>query len=121
MAKTLRVSRKGISEKLRANLLLGDFDPYNSRGWDLIKYMTHHQVSRHALISLATILSGLIGIPFERDYSRRKDLVIKWFDTNYDEIIQFKDCFEIEYQLYGKTTTTKKDSFDLEENNILTK
>lgn len=109
MSKPIRVSRKDISEKLRANLLLGDFDPYHSRGWELIQYLTHHQVSRHALISIATILAGIIGIPFERDYSRRKDLVIKWFDQNYELIMPFKDCFEIEYQLYGKTTTTKKD------------
>lgn len=109
MNKPNRISRTSISEKNRANLLLGDFDPNNSRGMELIEHLTHHQVSRHALISIATILSGIIGVPFERDFSRRKNLVIKWFDMNYDLILPYKDCFEIEYMLYGNTTTTKQD------------
>ena len=94
--------KKGISESKRADAMLGNFNAKKSRGYQLILTILSEPISLASLISLATLLSFLIEIPFSRDYTRRKDLVIKWFDDNYDYIFPFKDKIQANYEVLLK-------------------
>ena len=94
--------RKGVSESKRADAMLGNFDAKKSRGYQFILGILSEPISLSSLISLATIISFLSGIPFSRDYTRRKDLVIKWFDDNYDDIFPFKDKIHANYETLQK-------------------
>jgi hypothetical protein len=47
------------------------------------------------MYSIASILGNLANVPFERDFARRKDLLIKWFDVNYDALEPFLDFVEL--------------------------
>lgn len=85
-----KISRRHASEKVVAQNLLGDFEVKNSRGLAIIESImgenTFDSISRNSLLSLTTVLSKLTQIPFPRNFSRRKALIVKWFDDNADEL-----------------------------------
>ena len=85
-----KISRRHATEKAVAQSLLGDFEVKNSRGLSIIESLmgenTFESMSRNSLLSLTTVLSKLTQIPFPRNFSRRKALIVKWFDDNADEL-----------------------------------
>lgn len=96
-----------MSEKDRAMLLLGDFDAYKSRAWKLIKEMTQNEITRSSLVAFATTVSYLIKKKMKRDYMRRKELLIMWFEENYDEIYKLKDNFCFDFAFNDRMFTIK--------------
>ena len=80
-------SKTLISEKEKTKKLLDGFNPKGSRGEILVhKLLPVERASQNLLISVAQIISSLIGKKLKRDYKRKKTLLIKWFDDNYDII-----------------------------------
>lgn len=82
---THEFSRKFNTEKALAKKLLEDFNAKGSRGEALIEQILHRDIktiSRNGLIGLGTIISGYTGINFPRNNTRKRDLIIKWFDDN---------------------------------------
>ena len=96
----MRLSRKTLPEGVRSDILLGNFQPYQSRGWQFINTIVSHPVSCNGLVSIATVFSEVLQIPLSRDYMRRKALVIKWFDENIDKILPWRNIISIEYAEY---------------------
>ena len=88
--KDKKISRRHSTEKAVAQNLLGDFEVKNSRGLSIIEAFmgenAFESISRNSLLSLTTILSKLTQIPFPRNFSRRKALIVKWFDDNAEEL-----------------------------------
>lgn len=85
-----KISRRHATEKAVAQNLLGDFEVKNSKGLSIIETImgenSFESISRNSLLSLTTILSKLTQIPFPRNFSRRKALIVKWFDDNAEEL-----------------------------------
>jgi hypothetical protein len=42
--------------------------------------------TQQSLIALVNILSIIAGVPFPRDFTRRRTLVFKWFDDHFDRL-----------------------------------
>jgi hypothetical protein len=62
---------------------LGKFKPEGSRGLAFIRKLCCSEgLTREALLALAHVFSNISGVPFRRDYGRRRVLIIKWFDDN---------------------------------------
>jgi hypothetical protein len=73
---------KDISDRHQAG-----FVARGSRGERFIKAMIPQgNVTCHSLAILAKIFSAISGIPFHRDYTRRRALVIKWFDDHIETL-----------------------------------
>lgn len=84
------LSRKFSSEKTVAETLTGDFTIENSRSISIIEEMfneKYEKICRHNLVKLAKEISKKINVTFQRNYGRRKILVIKYFDENLEKII----------------------------------
>lgn len=97
------LSRRHASEKHVADTLLGDFRPITSAGFKLIQEMAgcsqcYDDLSRNLLLSLATVVSTILDIQFPRNFSRRKSLIVKWFDINYDRISPIKNNIRVEFK-----------------------
>ena len=58
------------------------FEAYRSRGYSALLSILREPISYQALSSLAFILSVYLNIKIEREYMRRKEMLIKWFDEN---------------------------------------
>jgi hypothetical protein len=42
-------------------------------------------LDRESLLALAKIISVLIDVPFQRMFTRRRSLIVKWFDMNLEK------------------------------------
>jgi hypothetical protein len=83
-----RVSdRAHMLEKEISDIHLGGFQLEGSRGWQFIQdLIPDGNVKCQSLIQLARVFSAISGIPFHRDYTRRRALIVKWFDDHIDEL-----------------------------------
>jgi hypothetical protein len=93
-----RISDRGHKpEKEISEEHLGKFNPEGSRGLALIQRMCHsYSLTRESLVVLAQVFSAISGIAFHRDYTRRRTLVIKWFDDNFDRLQSLGSLFTLE-------------------------
>jgi hypothetical protein len=83
-------SRTTTSERDIAEFQLGDFNPELSRGMSLARMvLPEGELTRRILFSWATLLAGLAHLRLPRNSTRRRDLLIKWLDDNYDELKPF--------------------------------
>jgi hypothetical protein len=73
------------NERAIADAKLDGFHEDGSRGQALLEriYPGGH-LTRRALYSFLSIISALAGVPLERHMTRRRSLLVKWLDVNYD-------------------------------------
>jgi hypothetical protein len=70
-------------EKEISDMHLGAFKAEGSQGDQFVQGMTGGvSLTRESLVSLAQVFSSLSGISFPRDFTRRRALVVKWFDDH---------------------------------------
>jgi hypothetical protein len=86
-----------MSERDIAELRLGVFQAASSRAAHRLRLMyPHGDLTRRALYSFASLLSFLTGVKLARDFSRRKDLLVKWLDDNFDTLEPYLQFFELD-------------------------
>lgn len=88
-----------MSDKQRINQLqyekallkekLGGFDPKSSIAWTKLTDRYGPKISLDEMLSLAQAVSSVLNVPLTREYKRRKDMLIKWFDEHFDVIWPF--------------------------------
>ena len=94
--------RSSHAERERTQFLLGDFQAQGSAGLELLHSLYPFELSRSALISLATVFSELIDVPLERDIKRRKELLIKWFDVNISAVKPWAARMTLDISTYSE-------------------
>lgn len=94
--RVLRIySRKHNTEKELSQNLLGDFKVQNSKGKELIEEIFGVElklISNTALINVTLVVSNMICQKCPRNFKRKKDLIVKWFDDN-AELINAIKCY----------------------------
>jgi hypothetical protein len=76
---------------------LGKFTPDGSRGLEFVQRMCRsYSLTRESLIVLAQVFSAISCIPFHRDFTRRRILVIKWFDDHIEDLEPLGVLFTLE-------------------------
>lgn len=106
------LSRKYNSEKTVTHNLLDGFVAKGSRGESLIEDILGYpinQVSLNGLIKITSLVSDLIDIKFPRNYRRKKDLIVKWFQENAEIIEAYKHYFTIEYDQNSEEIESKQE------------
>ena len=88
-------NRSLMSEKQIADFRQGRFVPDGSRGKSLLENLYDGELTRRSLYSFTTLLAALAGIKLPRDFTRRKDLLIKWLDDNYDKVQPYAQFFKL--------------------------
>jgi hypothetical protein len=78
-------------ERVVSEQHLGHFKPEGSRGHEFIQRVCRYEnVTRESLVALAQVFSAASGIPFPRDFTRRRALVIKWFTDHVDALEPYR-------------------------------
>lgn len=72
-----------VKEKLKG------FDPKTSRAWTSLTSRYGPKINQNQLLSLAEVVSYQLNVGLFREYKRRKEMLIKWFDENYDVVWPF--------------------------------
>jgi hypothetical protein len=102
---TLRKNRARISDRAHkseaeiAEVHLSTFRSDGSAGLVFVqKLCPGHSLRRESLIVLAKIFSIISGVHFPRDYTRRRDLIFKWFTDHIGELEAIGSLFTLEAQ-----------------------
>jgi hypothetical protein len=105
-----RISDRGHKrEREISELHLGEFKPQGSTGLRFLQSLTpDHTLTRESLVILAQVFSSVSSIPFPRDFTRRRDLIIKWFTDHLDILEPFGCLLKLEVE--PLQTRTENDS-----------
>lgn len=83
--------RRNCTERDITQLHLGEFEPEESPGLQLaMEFLDGCPCASQSLSIIAHLLGEMIQNPVPRDYTRKKALLIKWFDENCDDIALLK-------------------------------
>lgn len=73
-------------EKDRISQRLGNFNPKDNEVWRFLTLRFGQNIKQQELLSIADVLSKNAGIKLDRDAKRRKSVLIKWFEENWQQI-----------------------------------
>ena len=91
--------RHEYGESDRASKLQGSFGGWNSRIGEYLSSRFGQKLTRDSLLMLALTCSMLTELPLPRDYKRRKCLLLKWMDMNYDQCMQYLPYIEVSHTI----------------------
>jgi hypothetical protein len=90
-------NRAAMTEHDIADLTLGDFQASRSRAAQRLQLLyPHGELTRRSLYSFSSLIAALTGVKLPRDFTRRKDLLVKWIDTNFDVLEPYFQFFDLD-------------------------
>lgn len=87
--KTNQISKISIEERKRVKKRMANFDRKDSQAWKFLSLIYGPQIKQDKLISIAEYVASCLKIYIDRDARRRKSVLIKWFDENWNRIAPF--------------------------------
>ena len=78
---------KSLQDKYESDFVrekLTNFDPKSCKAWINLTAKYGAKISQNQLLSMAEIVSTQLHLGLFREYKRRKEMLIKWFDENFD-------------------------------------
>jgi hypothetical protein len=86
-----------MTERDIADFRLGDFRAENSRAAERLRALyPHGDLTRRSLCSVASLIAALADVKLARDFTRRRELLIKWFEDNYEALEPYLAFFELD-------------------------
>jgi len=79
------------AEKARIAVRLGGFDSKENHVWEELSKRFGADIKRGELTNIAILLSETLKIKLDRDAKRRKCVLLKWFDENWEMIYPLLD------------------------------
>lgn len=76
-------------EKLFLEEKRKNFDMTKCEAWSRLTQKFGQKVSQEELLTIAQIVSHELDIPLAREYKRRKEILVKWFDENLEAVWPF--------------------------------
>jgi hypothetical protein len=72
------------------------FDPLNSDAWALLTRLYGPRISKEEIVSLGQVAALELRIDLVREYKRRKETMIKWFQNHITVLRPFlQDCVQV--------------------------
>lgn len=78
-------------EKRRIAIRLNGFDTKENRAWKQLSARFGKTVKQNELTTIAQVIAQHAQIKLDRDARRRKSVLLKWFDENWNAIEPFLD------------------------------
>jgi hypothetical protein len=83
-----------------SKLHLGLFTAEGSPGLMFVESLSPgHNLTRESLIIVAGICSAVSGVRFPRDFTRRRDLIIKWFNDHLEKLEPIGHLLQLDAEL----------------------
>jgi hypothetical protein len=73
-------------ERKRVGARLHGFNVKASMGWQAIAKHFGEHLTQTELLSVAQVIGNEVGIKIDREAKRRKEVLVKWFDENYEHV-----------------------------------
>lgn len=97
-------------EKKRIALRMNGFDAKDNRVWAEIAKRFGVNVKQGELTNIAQVIAKHAGIKLDRDAKRRKCVLLKWFDENWDKIYPFLDYVVLASSSDDETQTNQTEN-----------
>jgi hypothetical protein len=81
----------GVPEKQRIANRLQGFNPKDNQIWNALAQKFGTNLKQPELLSIAAVLSKSANVRLDRDAKRRKSVLLKWFEENWNSICPFLD------------------------------
>jgi hypothetical protein len=94
------LDRRQKLEKEISDMHEGDFVVAGSRGLKFLDAILDGEAlafDRKSLIALAMLFSAISNVRFPRDFTRRRTLIIKWFDQNLEALQPIRTVLSFSY------------------------
>lgn len=65
---------------------LKGFNPKTCQAWRKLTERFGPKISHEEILSLAMVIADNMHISLSREYKRRKNMLVKWFDENLNEV-----------------------------------
>ena len=82
-------------------------DAWSCLAWTKLRERFGQKISQEELLSLARVVSNELEIDLSREYKRRKELLIIWFNENFDRVWPFIEHNIIVLSVDGEPITGK--------------
>jgi hypothetical protein len=93
---SLFASVKPNGEKHRIANRLQGFNPKDNQVWSVLAQKFGSNIKQPELLSIAAVLSKNANVPLDRDAKRRKSVLLKWFEENWNAVYPFLDYVVLE-------------------------
>jgi hypothetical protein len=94
-------STEKSEEKSRIETRLAGFDAKNSFVRLALQVRYGSRITHDELLSIAELVAGVVGIKVDRDAQRRKNVLLKWFEENWQIIYQILPFIVLEQPTNG--------------------
>ena len=84
--KTSLVLESETDEMERVKRRIQGFNYKSSHAWKMLTAKYGPKLAHEELMSIAELLSAQVNINLDRDAKRRKAVLVKWFEENWDSI-----------------------------------
>lgn len=84
------------NDRKKVNERMGGFDQSTSRAYAELQRRKWDKKSQPELLSILLILANKQNLQVDREVKRRKEVMFKWFDENFDTVYPFFDCISFE-------------------------
>jgi hypothetical protein len=74
-----------------------NFDMENSRPWRYLTNRGWNGISLDELIGLAKLMAHHTRVPIDREAKRRKPVLVKWMEDNWDALLPVADRLSIDF------------------------
>lgn len=86
VGKTSLVLESETDEMERVKRRIQGFNYKSSHAWKMLTAKYGPKLAHEELMSIAELLSAQVNINLDRDAKRRKAVLVKWFEENWDSI-----------------------------------
>jgi hypothetical protein len=83
-------------ERQRIDARLKNFNPKDNRVWAFLTKQFGPSLKHDTLVQIATVLAQIAHLRLDRDATRRKSVLIKWFDENWLLVSPFLQYVRLE-------------------------
>jgi hypothetical protein len=87
---------EGSKEKDRIAGRLGGFNAKDTPVWKEITQRFGNNIKQPELLSIAQVLASSADVKLDRDAKRRKTVLVKWFEENWERIAPYLDYVVLE-------------------------
>jgi hypothetical protein len=86
----------GTHEKQRIACRLEGFNAKDTAVWNALAQKFGSNIKQPELLSIATVLSKNANVRLDRDAKRRKSVLLKWFEENWNAVSPYLDYVVLE-------------------------
>ncbi|OHS94985.1 hypothetical protein TRFO_38795 [Tritrichomonas foetus] len=86
------------NERERIKMIIRDFNYKQSKAWHSFEQIKWDKMNHKELVCIAQVLEKELNVVLDRESKRRKEVLVNWFDRNWEVLQPYINCISFEYE-----------------------